>query len=537
MSIINDVLVDKLFKDPPKRTKEIPLLSEKTVSGDGMLVINDAYSDFPIKNLTLQGNTKQESTTGKNLFDVSKATVGRISPDNGVILPETSYIVSDYIEVEEGGTYFQSGDGDGYYRAFYDAEKRFTSIPLKGNFKIIVPEGSRYLRISGLKETVSKWQIEKGDKATQYEPYTGGKPSPSPDYPQEIKNVGKWNEETQKCEVDVRVTGKNLFNKELVRNAPIISYRYVPIRVGKGAKVSVSYSKQLTTGLGFYVLISKDLGSPNTPYVWLYHSSVSNNINNKYTFTAINDVISLSFTGDLDLMFENIFTDLQIEISDAPTEYEPYKEQTLTITSDRPITKWDKLVEQDGQIGWLYGSRRYIVTGNEDFQSTDGYNIESYTNRFFILNDLLVDKDTPKPLGYMKCLRNIQYVYSPNIFEEGFETNQNQFHIKFLNERVGISASDEHVVRTLKYSEYIKNIYKSGEPIEILYATTNKEFIPLPKEEQDAIRALTTYYPTTVITVDGGELPVGIEVTYMKPEYIPTKQSALRMWFKENPII
>lgn len=41
MSIINDILVNKLFKDPPKRTKEIPLLSEKTASGDGMVVIND----------------------------------------------------------------------------------------------------------------------------------------------------------------------------------------------------------------------------------------------------------------------------------------------------------------------------------------------------------------------------------------------------------------------------------------------------------------------------------------------------------------
>lgn len=32
-------------------------------------------------------------------------------------------------------------------------------------------------------------QIEKGSEATSYEPYTGGIPSPSPDYPQEIKSV------------------------------------------------------------------------------------------------------------------------------------------------------------------------------------------------------------------------------------------------------------------------------------------------------------------------------------------------------------
>ena len=32
-------------------------------------------------------------------------------------------------------------------------------------------------------------QVEKGSVATSYEPYTGGQPSPSPDYPQEIKSV------------------------------------------------------------------------------------------------------------------------------------------------------------------------------------------------------------------------------------------------------------------------------------------------------------------------------------------------------------
>lgn len=34
-------------------------------------------------------------------------------------------------------------------------------------------------------------QIEKGSEATSYEPYVGGQPSPSPDYPQEIKSVVK----------------------------------------------------------------------------------------------------------------------------------------------------------------------------------------------------------------------------------------------------------------------------------------------------------------------------------------------------------
>ncbi len=49
-------------------------------------------------------------------------------------------------------------------------------------------------------------QVELGTEATAYEPYTGGQPSPSPDYPQEIKSV---------VNPTVKVCGKNLFKATL----------------------------------------------------------------------------------------------------------------------------------------------------------------------------------------------------------------------------------------------------------------------------------------------------------------------------------
>lgn len=36
--------------------------------------------------------------------------------------------------------------------------------------------------------------------------------------------------------------------------------------------------------------------------------------------------------------------------------------------------------------------------------------------------------------------------------------------------------------------------------VKIVYKTKQTEFVPLPKEEQEAIRALSTYYPTTVVS-------------------------------------
>ena len=270
-------------------------------------------------------------------------------------------------------------------------------------------------RLSEFWGRISYVQLEKGTTATPYEPYTGGKPSPSQEYQQEIKNVGKWNEGTQKYEVDVKIT--------------------------------------------------------NAEQNW-------------------------------------------------------NKEQSLTLTSDRPITKWDKLVEQGGQIGWLYASKKYVITGNEFFEYRSGYDQDAYTNRFIVINDLFVNRLSDKQLAYCKILKRVQYIYAQNKLEEGIDTNVNQLHIKLSNDRIGVLSSDDTETRTAKIAEYIKNTYTDG--IEILYATTDTVFLPLPQSEQNAIRALKTYYPTTVITVDGGELDPDVEVTYTADtkSYIDNKVSA-----------
>lgn len=51
-----------------------------------------------------------------------------------------------------------------------------------------------------------------------FEPYTGGIASPNPEYPQEPKFVGDYNEGTQKYDIDFMTSGKNLFdNKDIQR--------------------------------------------------------------------------------------------------------------------------------------------------------------------------------------------------------------------------------------------------------------------------------------------------------------------------------
>lgn len=463
------------------------------MEGVGSLVLPNSLK-APLERLELLGNSVQPTTTGKNLFDESKAVTGRINPDNGELLPETSYISSDYIEVQEGETYFQSGSGDGYYRAFYDMNKKFTSIPTKGIFKITVPVGSKFLRISGRKERFGDWMIEKGDKATSYEPYTGGKPSPSPEYPQEIKNSGKWNEEKQKYEIDVKVTGKNLFDREKARdiNNWIIKdgdgYAKFPIRVGKGNKATFSYTEKLTPGKGFYLGIAQsDTGSA---VGWLYHSTEINLNNNKLTVVAKGDCLYLSCNKTSIQKFVDTIQTLQVEIGSEQTVYEPYTEQTLTLTPDRPLTKWDKLTEQGGQYGWLYNSKHMLLNGSEDW-------VKSSINNVF----------------YLKSFEGL-----PNSYEI--------FCDKLKNFRGAVNEIELNCILANRTSLYIYidgitdigtlKTWLSENNLEVYYNSKESQFVPLSESEQTQLRNLHSYNGTTHINIDSGEVPCGIKLTYRK---------------------
>ena len=46
----------------------------------------------------------------------------------------------------------------------------------------------------------------------------------------------------------------------------------------------------------------------------------------------------------------------EYEITIANEQTDPDKNQTVTLTSDRPLTKWDRLEKRNGQWGWVYKS-------------------------------------------------------------------------------------------------------------------------------------------------------------------------------------
>lgn len=324
-------------------------------------------------------------------------------------------------------------------------------------------------------------------------------PPPSPEYLQEIKNSGKWNEETQKYGVDVKVTGKNLFDM----NKFIAACNFTKNEDGTFVidKRVERYDCFFPANTILSIEVLKVEDSSGAAVLELFYED------GKSMYIGFSQVGVKTFLIQKDVVYIKVlayrkheYKYIQLEKGNTATPYESCKEQTLTLTSDRPITKWDKLVEQGGQIGWLYAGvviDRFDGQSNKISIANKQGNVQNFSIRFENVangngnSDIFVDKYRAVQLSYTKA-------------EYGICCNWNDG-VKYF------SAPNENVATVDEFKAWlIEN------PLKIAYETTNPEFIPLPQSEQNAIRALKTYYPTTVITADGGELDPDIKVTYRK---------------------
>lgn len=494
-------------------TPQPPNYDRVELEGTGMLVLPNSL-DAPLERLELGGKTEQVQTGGKNLLNSNIYVQGYLaSIDTGQKISLNTEVKSftttmdiNALRGKSISISIRTKGNSGKKYAFTDEE----DVIINGKFdagmadyseynNIQVPENAKkfYFSVTYEVQENTKLQLEYGNKATSYEPYTGGKPSPSPEYPQEIKNSGKWNEAKQKYEVDVKVVGKNLFDVNYFaesenyqnKEGDATYWKYATFKVKPNTTYTVSKRKSLNVN-----------GAINNGIYYGGALAFNNDVNSVKITTKDDGVFYVIFfyrSEDVNILKE---MDIQIELGETLTEYEPYKEQTLTLTSDRPITKWDRLVEQGGQIGWLYKSK--IIDGF-DGQSS---NITLGGKQGEVQHFSVVFADVPNGNGngdiYVDRYRAIAMSYTKAEF--GICCNWNSG-VKFF------SAPNENVTTVQEFKTWL-----AENPLVLVYETTNPEFVPLPQSEQNAIRALKAYYPTTVITADGGELDPDIKVTYRK---------------------
>lgn len=475
---------------------------KNTMQGESPLVVPDSAEE-PVLGLRLTGKTEQFTTTGAQLVNPVEMRIGTIAEDTGNDLGLKQYVTTGYIPVSSGKKYATGFGSNFSFHAgcLYDSEKQKTNA--LANLSSVIPEGSVFLRISyakkdgsdvtesDLEEFKKVLIINEGTAPVPYEPYTGGKPSPSIEFPQEIVTAGKWNEDTQKYEVGVKVAGKNF-----------LTDNYEQYTDGK-------YKQKVALPAGNYIYTCERNNN-----IWLLHEDGSNITNGWMATNKFNFSLTKKETIELRIETKNpAGNNHMIRLQGSDDVYVPYREpQSLTLTSDRPITKWDKLVEQDGRIGWLYKSNKYVVTGEEALLTNAAYPKEESVNYYFINNSMLLKRDALA--NFCDKLTFIDAVWLKNV-SSGFGVSNNQLHIRLPLEIIGATKEDDNNVIKSKFAEYLSQKHKEGDPYIFYSEAIEAEFIPLPQDQQDAIRALVTYYPTTVITTDGGELNPDVELEYV----------------------
>lgn len=185
------------------------LISQK-ISGGGIKVTNSVK--LPIAKLSVFGKSEQVQTTGAQLLNYYK--LAELSPqyyaiEQGELKVKDSNNAAWTSVPEYGtlaaGTYTISGNNV----EIRDASKNTVIATCTGDtFSKFTLNEDTAIKVKvgyGLDKypTIVKAMLNKGDSKKPYEPYTGGKPSPSVEYPQEITSCG------DKGTINLEITGDN----------------------------------------------------------------------------------------------------------------------------------------------------------------------------------------------------------------------------------------------------------------------------------------------------------------------------------------
>ena len=360
------------------------IVSKNTVNGESIL-IDDALK-YKIFDCKIDGNVEQVTTTGKNLLskklnEYSKTT-DNITVDEASdnllklsVNPEsTSYenvqILS--IPVEANKTYTLSAKIDGNINSSVRVVKANSGASAdnlgsaKNSQPLIFTCDGTYSHIglffyvsegvkpsSNMTASFSNVQLEEGTAATEYEPYTGGEPSPSPDYPQDITVI--------KDSIKIKQTRKNLFDKNgdftYGNNNNLTS-----LQEDGTIKTTANFSNQRSSGQlisvdknTIYVFsgILLESQSPNNTIIEIlnenntriYMFEISNSANYKFSFmfnSADNEKIWISLNArdfNLSASVYAIFDKIQIEEGTVSTDYEEYQsnEHTINLQSNELV--------------------------------------------------------------------------------------------------------------------------------------------------------------------------------------------------------
>lgn len=342
-----------------------------------------------------------------------------------------------------------------------------------------------------------------------FEPYTGGIPSPNPDYPQEIKSV---------VNPTVKVCGKNLLNlnsyKENVKNGititPIFNNEELQYLILNGTFKTAEWA-----------VIWIGTLNPGTYTFSAQNSNVKvlrnwNEQNNTFTVTDENSVYRIvTNSSNMGESVKNVKIYPQLELGSTPTPYEPYHEQTVTL----PYTLNAIPVNSGGNV--TIDGQQYIA----DYVDVERgklvrmvYVLDASANADIFRNYWEGETD-----GKQYLIRT-DFASPPFPIEENAQTWCNKYNLlsnnfeytRFdgcLGKKSCVYIGNHRSIQIYLslYNQKLSTIKEQREWLKnnqtYIYVPLNTpEEADLTTEEIAAFKALVTYYPVTNISVNSEQL-------------------------------
>ena len=310
-------------------------------------------------------------------------------------------------------------------------------------------------------------QVEKGSEATSYEPYTGGIPSPSPDYPQEIKRV---------VNPVVKVCRKNLWNPiaggfisnldgsiTAVAKSHVATTDFIKTNGKDIAVIARNFSLEIKDAFAYRI------GFYDAEKKWIKNIIPSDG--NKYSINTFNitdaEYIRVSAPS-------GVYDTIQIEIGSEATSYEPYTEQSVqlpytlnaipvasggNVTIDGQQYIADRVVEKDGVFG-IERNIREIHTNTKTMNNSEEYpgwnNVEGVSDvAYYNVN----------PVGDSGKLTFISNFTQTSFLQNNKGTNNILCYIKHI---IGYSQS-ELIAKAIDIDMYIRLQDAIFEPLPGIY--------------------------------------------------------------------
>lgn len=411
MNIVNDILVNTLFPDTDfvqtlEMDSVVPKYVENQEKGNPSVCKNCA--EAPFKDLHIYGRSEQMTTTGAQLIDINSVRKNNslsVKIVNNYSIELTSTIEKDasgsnkvYLsttidaDILAGKTITMSCDewnsnvpnetaifgiayninGKNIYEHVYsnsNSKIKTVTIPLDAkDLKVrlfLIEIASATVKAGTYTAIIKGLMICEGTVAKSWEPYTGGKPSPSPDYPQEIVSAGEGGS------VTVKVTGRNILDmrnsKESVANSGVTYTRNADYSFTRTGTATEALGNVWMAG-GYLVKPKADLSNVFCVLLKGVKYSIKDCV--LLTVSPAGNVLAArneNFVPTQDMYITGVrnenfivgetYNDIvypAVYVGEKALQYEPYREQLLTIPTPNglpgiPVTSGGNYTDENGQ--------------------------------------------------------------------------------------------------------------------------------------------------------------------------------------------